>query len=144
MLSPDIIALQEIQDNNGATNDGTVDTSLTYQTLIAAIQTAGGPVYDWRDIAPVDLVDGGEPGGNIRVGFLFRTDRGLNFVNPPGGDAITATSVSLGDNGVELSINPGRIDPLNDAFLDSRKPLAAEFLYNGHTLVVIANHLNSN
>jgi len=143
MLSPDIIALQEIQDNNGATNDGTVDASLTYQTLIDAIQTAGGPVYDWRDIAPVDLADGGEPGGNIRVGFLFRTDRGLSFVDRPGGDAISSTTVSMGDNGVELSYSPGRIDPLNVAFLDSRKPLAGEFLFNGHTLIVIANHLNS-
>ena len=34
--------------------------------------------------------DGGEPGGNIRVGFLFRTDRGLAFVDRPGGDSTTA------------------------------------------------------
>jgi uncharacterized repeat protein (TIGR01451 family) len=143
MHSPDIIALQEIQDNNGATNDGTVDASLTYQTLINAIIEAGGPTYDYRDIAPLDLQDGGEPGGNIRVGFIFRTDRGLTFIDRPGGDAATATSVALGDNGVELSYSPGRIDPLNTAFLDSRKPLAGEFLYHGHTLIVIANHLNS-
>jgi uncharacterized protein len=28
--------------------------------------------------------DGGEPGGNIRQVFLFRTDRGLQFVRPAG------------------------------------------------------------
>ena len=143
LLSPDIIAVQEIQDNNGATNDGTVDASLTYQTLINAIVAAGGPVYDYRDIAPVNNEDGGEPGGNIRVGFLFRTDRGITFVDRPGGDATTPTGVSLGANGVELTYSPGRIDPNNAAFLDSRKPLAGEFLYNGHKIIIIANHLNS-
>ena len=48
---------------------------------------AGGPTYQYRQIDPVDGADGGEPGGNIRVGFLFRTDRGLAFVDRPGGDA---------------------------------------------------------
>jgi hypothetical protein len=35
------------------------------------------------------------------------------------------------------------IDPTNPAFADSRKPLAREFMYNGHHLFVIANHFNS-
>jgi hypothetical protein len=45
--------------------------------------------------------------------------------------------------GPQLSASPGRIDPTNAAFGSSRKPLAAEFLFNGHKLFVIANHLNS-
>ena len=49
----------------------------TLGKLIAAIQAAGGPRYDYREIDPVDDQDGGQPGGNIRVVFLFRTDRGL-------------------------------------------------------------------
>jgi hypothetical protein len=44
-----------------------VDASDTFNELIGA---AGGPTYDFRQIDPVDDQDGGEPGGNIRVGFL--------------------------------------------------------------------------
>ena len=39
--------------------------------------------------------------------------------------------------------SPGRIDPTNAAFNNSRKPLAGEFTYNGQRLFVIANHFNS-
>jgi len=41
-------------------------------------------VYQYRQIDPVNNADGGAPGGNIRVGFLFRTDRGLEFFDRPG------------------------------------------------------------
>ena len=85
LRSPDVLSLEEIQDNNGPTNDGTVDATDTLNELIAAIQSEGGPAYDFRQINPVNNADGGEPGGNIRVGFLFRTDRGVAFVDRPGG-----------------------------------------------------------
>ena len=143
LRAPDIIALEEVQDNNGPTNDAVVDASSTYNMLIAAIQTAGGPVYQFRDIPPVDDQDGGEPGGNIRVGFLFRTDRGVSFIARPGGNSVTATTVVNGTSGPELSFSPGRIDPTNAAFNDSRKPLVAEFGFGDQKLFVIANHFNS-
>ncbi|MGH2734900.1 MAG: lamin tail domain-containing protein, partial [Actinomycetota bacterium] len=142
LASPDILGLEEVQDNNGATNDGTVDASVTYNALIAAITAAGGPTYDFRDVAPENNQDGGEPGGNIRVGFLFRPDR-VSFIDRPGGDATTATTASSGPDGPELSVSPGRIDPTNAAWDDSRKPLAGEFEFNGEKLIVVANHFNS-
>ena len=72
-----------MQDNNGrhGRNDGTTDASLSWQTFIDAIVAVGGPRYDYRQIDPENNADGGAPGGNIRVGFLFRTDRGLRFVD---------------------------------------------------------------
>jgi predicted extracellular nuclease len=143
MGAPDLIGLQEIQDNNGATSNRVVDASLTYGELITAIQAAGGPVYSFRDIAPVNNKDGGEPGGNIRVGFLFRTDRGLSFVDRPGGSATNATAAISGPGGSQLTFSPGRIDPNNTAFFDSRKPLAGEFLFNGMKFFAIVNHFNS-
>ncbi|HSL43821.1 MAG TPA: ExeM/NucH family extracellular endonuclease [Anaerolineales bacterium] len=143
LQSPDIIAIEEIQDNNGPTNDATVDASLTYAALIDAIEAAGGPSYDFRNINPVDDQDGGEPGGNIRVGFLFRTDRGVDFVDRPGGGSTVATTVVDNAGVPELSSSPGRIDPTDPAFNSSRKPLVGEFTFNGHTLFVIANHFNS-
>ena len=141
--APDIIVLQEIQDNTGATDDGVTAADLTYQTLIDAITTAGGPLYTFVDIAPEDNMDGGAPGGNIRVGFLYRVDRGLSFVSRAGGDAITATTVAMGLTGAELSYSPGRIDPTNTAWFESRKPLVAEFLFNQRKLFVVGNHFNS-
>ncbi len=143
LKSPDIVALEEIQDNNGPMNDAVTDASLTLTTLIAAIQAAGGPLYDFRQIDPVDDQDGGEPGGNIRVGFIFRTDRGLSFVDRPGGTSTAATGVVAGSTGPQLTFSPGRVDPTNPAFNNSRKPLAGEFLWRGRKIFAIANHFNS-
>ena len=143
LRSPDIISVEEVQDNNGPTNDAVVDANVTYQTLIDAIVAAGGPTYIYRQINPVDDQDGGEPGGNIRVGFLFRTDRGLAFVDRPGATPTTANSVVNAGGAPQLQYSPGRIDPTNAAFNSSRKPLAGEFTIAGQTIFVIANHFNS-
>ncbi len=140
--SPDIIGLQEVQDNSGPEDDGVVAADQTYQKLINAIKAAGGPDYAFIDIPPEDNQDGGQPGGNIRVGILYRLDRVI-FPYRVGGDASTAVSVISGAYGPELSFNPGRIDPGNAAWEHSRKPLAAEFFFNGHTVFVIVNHFNS-
>ncbi|MBH0230866.1 chitobiase/beta-hexosaminidase C-terminal domain-containing protein [Halobacillus yeomjeoni] len=136
--TPDIIGLIEMQDNNGPEDDGTVDASESYQKLIDAIKEAGGPSYEFTDIAPEDKKDGGQPGGNIRVGFLYNPDR-VSMPEKPDGDATTAVDVN--EDG--LTLNPGRIDPTNGAFYDSRKPLAAEFVFNGEKIIVVANHFNS-
>ena len=143
LKSPDIVSGEEVQDNNGPTDDGVVSSNQTLDQLVAAIQAAGGPTYAYRYINPVNDQDGGEPGGNIRQVFLFRTDRGVSFIDRPGGNSTTATTVVNGVNGPELSYSPGRIDPSSSAFNTSRKPLAGEFTFNGHHLFVIANHFNS-
>ena len=44
---------------------------------------------------------------------------------------------------MELAISPGRIDPTNPAFDDSRKPLVGEFVFYGQKLFVVVNHFNS-
>jgi endonuclease/exonuclease/phosphatase family metal-dependent hydrolase len=143
LRSPDVVALEEIQDNNGATNDSVVDANLTLDKLVASIQAAGGPAYSWRQINPVDDQDGGEPGGNIRVAFLFRTDRGVEFVDRPGGDSVTPTTVVAHPSGPQLSFSPGRVSPTHTAWNASRKPLAAEFKIRNRTFFMIANHFSS-
>jgi predicted extracellular nuclease len=143
LASPDIISVEEVQDNTGPANDGVVAADQTWNLLVDAIVRAGGPRYDFREVDPVNLADGGEPGGNIRVGFLFRTDRGLSFVDRAPGDATTATDVTRIRLRAALTHSPGRIDPTNDAFTNSRKPLAGEFRWRGHPLIVVANHFNS-
>jgi predicted extracellular nuclease len=143
LRAPDLVAVEEIQDNTGARNDHVVAADQTWSKLIAAIQAAGGPTYDYRQIDPVDLADGGAPGGNIRQGFLFRTDRGLAFVDRPGGTATNATDEDATQRGAQLTLSPGRLDPANEAFTDSRKPLAGEFRWKGRPVFVVANHFNS-
>ena len=71
LASPDIIAVEEVQDNDGATDDGVVAADQTITKLTAAMVAAGGPHYDSREIDPVNDQDGGQPGGNIRVVFLY-------------------------------------------------------------------------
>jgi 2',3'-cyclic-nucleotide 2'-phosphodiesterase (5'-nucleotidase family)/predicted extracellular nuclease len=141
MKTPDIIGVVEMQDGNGETNNGTVDADAS--ALIAAIVAKGGPEYDYTDVAPENNEDGGAPGGNIRVGFLYNPDRVTlsDSVNGAKGGANQAVSYDVDTD--ELSYNPGRIAPENDAFEASRKPLAAQFEFKGEKVIVIANHFNS-
>ncbi|MGW4894062.1 lamin tail domain-containing protein [Kitasatospora sp. NPDC004240] len=143
LRSPDLVALEEIQDNDGATDSGTTAADQTMSRLITAISAAGGPAYSYRQISPQNDQDGGEPGGNIRQVFLYRTDRGLSFTDRPGAGATTANSVANTGGVPSLAYSPGRIDPTNSAFGASRKPLAGEFRWNGRPVFVIANHFNS-
>jgi hypothetical protein len=140
MGSPDLISVEEVEDDNGPTNDATVGATTTWATLIAAIQAAGGPAYDFRQVDPADDQDGGQPGANIRQGFLFRSDRGLAFVDAAGGGSTTANNVLPGPH---LEYSPGRLDPTSPAFTTSRKPLAGEFRFQGAPLFVVGNHFNS-
>ncbi|PBC64607.1 endonuclease/exonuclease/phosphatase [Streptomyces sp. Tue6028] len=142
LRSPDIVSLEEIQDNNGATDDGTVAADQTVNKLIDAIVAAGGPRYDWRSIDPVNDQDGGEPGGNIRQVFLFNPER-VSFTDRAGGDSTTAVGVTRVHGKAQLTASPGRIAPADTAWKSSRKPLAGEFVFRGRTVFVIANHLNS-
>jgi predicted extracellular nuclease len=143
LRSPDLISLEEVQDNNGATDNGTVACDQTMSKLIDAISAAGGPSYSYRQISPVNDADGGEPGGNIRNVFLFRTDRGLSFVDRPGGTATTADTVVNDGGAPALRYSPGRIDPTDSAWSSSRKPLVGEFTWQGRTFFAVANHFNS-
>lgn len=143
LASPDIISVEEIQDNDGATDDGVVVADQTLTKLTAAISAAGGPNYQWSEIDPVNDADGGQPGGNIRVVFLYNPDR-VTFVSKPGGDSTTGVAVSTGSDGTaELSVSPGRVDPTNDAWTSSRKPLAGEFIFGGRKVIVVGNHFDA-
>ena len=139
LATPDIVVLTEIQDNDGPTDSTTTEATQTYNDLIAAVQTAGGPQYIAIDIAPEGQTDGGQPGGNIRVGYLYQPKR----VTLAAGTAGTATDAVSVLDGPALSLNPGRVEPGNSAFNRSRKPLAAEFRFNNNRVFMIGNHFAS-
>ncbi|EMR65552.1 putative endonuclease exonuclease phosphatase family protein [Eutypa lata UCREL1] len=141
MKSPDLVAVQEIQDNNGETDDGTVDSAETLTALADAIEGLGGAAYNFTYINPVNDQDGGAPGGNIRVAYLYNADvLQLKDANP--GNSTAANEVLAGP---KLKYNPGLIDPENEAWDASRKPLVAawEILDGGATLFSVNVHWGS-
>jgi predicted extracellular nuclease len=145
LAAPDIIAVEEVQDNDGATDDGVVAADQTISKLTAAVIAAGGPHYDSREIDPVNDQDGGEPGGNIRVVFLYNPavvtfdDIGAATVNR----STTGTQVVKKKGEPTLTLSPGRIDPTNSVWNASRKPLVGQFTFNGKDVFVIANHFDA-
>ena len=105
LAAPDIVALEEIQDNDGTNDEGVVAADKTVERFIDAIKAAGGPKYDWRGISPENDTDGGQPGGNIRQVILFNPAR-VTFTDIGGGDATTPIDVSAKDGEVRLALRP--------------------------------------
>ena len=127
--APDLLFLQEVQDNDGETNDGVVNANKSLTVLIDATATLTGWRYEFVDIAPENNKDGGAPGGNIRSSYLYNPSViQLKKANP--GSASDSVKVQKGSgflSGPTLNFNPGRIDPSNSAWDDSRKPLVAHW-----------------
>ena len=120
--APDIVALQEIQDNDGAEMSLVVDADSTYKGLIKVIKELCGVEYHWVDIPPEVGADGGQPGGSIRNGYLYDPER-----------------VDLVKDSARLI---GAAEP---AFEGSRKPLVVHFREKttGRELACINVHLAS-
>jgi len=125
--SPTVLAAQEIQDDSGPEDDGTVSAEQTLARLVGAIEATGGPRYRWTQIDPEDNADGGRPGANIRVALLFDPARASLPVPP--------------ESGTEA--NPVRLGVEDPAFTDSRKPLVAELEVDGHRISFVVCHLRS-
>jgi predicted extracellular nuclease len=119
LKSPDILGVQEMQDANGAAQGGSLSAQPTADALISAIIAAGGPTYAYVEVAPsVANSTGGEPGGNIRNGFFY--------------DPARVTYVE------------GSAQLIDDAaFSGSRRPLVAQFTFNGETITLINLHSTS-
>ena len=128
LRAPDLLALQEVQDNNGPQDDGVVRADRTHEAILEAIRRAGGPRYVYRQIDPGDRADGGQPGGNIRVSILLREDR-ARFVDR------VATDGAPG--------SPSRIGAGELLFHESRKPLVCEVESRGKSLLIVNLHLPS-
>ncbi|WP_240810123.1 endonuclease/exonuclease/phosphatase [Actinomadura sp. WMMA1423] len=152
LRSPDLVAVSGLGDNSGADDDGTVADDQSVAQLITAISAAGGPAYDWRSVDPRDNADGGRKGANDRVGFLFRTDRGLAFVDrpslsepvpdePPARPDPAVTPVRAVPRGgtAGLTLSPGRISPGDAAWAGTRKPVAGELTWRGNRIIVVVN-----
>ncbi|MBV6624815.1 MAG: CHRD domain-containing protein [Rivularia sp. (in: Bacteria)] len=128
LKTPDIIGLQEIQDNTGAEiTDDVTSASDTLQKLVDEIKTAGGPEYEFIDNTFIgDETSGGQPGGNIRTAFLYNPER-VGLVEG------SVESIQEGDQQTN-SENP---------FFDARLPIVAKFTFNGEQVTVVNNHFSS-
>ncbi len=120
--APDIVGLEEIQDADGAGNGTNYSGAVTAQKLIDAIVAAGGPHYVYVEVAPTaNNTTGGESNGNIRQGFLYNPDR-----------------VSLVAGSVHQIVDGDLSN--GDAYNNSRKPLVADFTFNGQKITVVDVH----
>lgn len=119
---PDVVALQEIQDNDGAELSAVTDADETYALLVGTIEELCGLRYQWADIPPELDQDGGQPGGNIRNGFLYNPQRVMPDLH------------SMRVLGKQA-----------ECFEDSRKPLVCDFVevISGQRLTIINVHLAS-
>lgn len=149
--TPDLLFIQEVQDDSGPTdNDGVVSSKATLTALTAAINALSKVTYAFASVDPVANEDGGQPGGNIRQAYLYRPEVVSLYKPKQGGaaDAVEVVSTTQGKgnghgkgkghgwgnakSGVPtLSFNPGRIEPANAAWTDSRKPLVAAWMAKG-------------
>jgi VCBS repeat-containing protein len=119
LKAPDIIFAQEIQDADGAGAGTDYTGTVTANAIIAAIDAAGGPHYTYVEVAPTaNNTTGGEPNGNIRPGYFYNADR-VSYVE---GSATQITGA---------------------AYDGSRKPLVAQFEFNGETITAIDIHSTS-
>lgn len=117
LRNPDIIGLQEIQDADGSGTGTDLSGYATAAKLIAAIQAAGGPTYVYVEVTPTANT-GGQPGGFIRPGFLYNPER-MTYVD-------------------------GSARALDDAiFTGTRRPLVADFQFNGQLFTAIDVHSTS-
>jgi predicted extracellular nuclease len=151
LACPDIIGLQEVQDNTGQEStdptktDGITDASITLNKFTEVIKAAGCPLYKWTQIDPFNLQEGGAPTGNIRVAFLYNP---LRVTLAPAisneiGSGLSQEAAIGPDGKLTLKYNPGRIDPYNAAWERSRRPLAAAFDFRGERIFIINNHFSS-
>ncbi|MDY6782284.1 MAG: endonuclease [Cyanobacteriota bacterium] len=128
LQTPDIIGLQEVQDNNGAEVTNVTAANETLQLLVDKIAVLSGITYEFIDNPFIgNETSGGQPGGNIRTAFLYNPNR-----------------VDLVEGSLQTVVDPAdqQTDP-NNPFFDSRLPLAATFLFNAQEVTLINNHFSS-
>lgn len=125
--SPDIIALQEVQDDDGQGATAVVTATQTIGALVDAILVAGGRRYLPVALDPIQPnTDGGAPGANIRTVFLVPEDRGVKI--------LSSERLFDGDDRCDSSANP---------FQASRRPLLVEAEIDGTRYVLVNLHLSS-
>ena len=143
LRSPDLLILQEVQDDSGTADDGTVSASENLNLLVESIAAAGGGNYEYYDFEVANNSSGGIRGGNIRTAFLLRKDSNLRIQGVIGNEGRDARISATSGGKLILNPNPGMIGTNELGFANSRKPIIGLFEYKGQEIVVIGVHLVS-
>ncbi|MCY4487147.1 MAG: endonuclease/exonuclease/phosphatase family protein [Deltaproteobacteria bacterium] len=128
---PDIVALQEVQDNDGSYDSEVTAADQTLSLLVDRIAELGNVHYSFVDHEFIgDDTSGGQSGGNIRVAFIYNPDRVKFMPN-------TLTTITDADRQQDDPANP---------FYKARLPLVARFSLHGsgyEPVIVVNNHFTS-
>lgn len=119
LQSPDVIAVQRVQDADGRGTGTDLSGHATADRLIEAIFQQTGLRYDYVEIAPDEINStAGQENGNVRNGYLYRPDR------------------------VELV--EGSLQVIDHAIFDgTRSPLVATWSFNGEEVTTINVHFTT-
>ena len=144
LKAPEIIALQEVLDNDGATSSSTTSASEALSQLIDAIVAAGGPRYVAINSPPIDNI-GGIPNGNQRVAYLYDP----LAVSPTARNGLTDIVTDADGVKVQQFASANQIGQGNTDFTATRKSLPMEWSPVGYTddqggtFWTVNNHLSS-
>ncbi len=142
LQTPDVLGLIEVGDDDGSKKSDVVDATENVKAIINEIKKQTGIEYGMMTVSPQDGKDGGWPEMHIRNVILYRKDR-LTPVMFNQGDSKVDTQVVKTDGMTHLTFNPGRIGNNDPVWNEVRKPVIAQFDFQGKNVFVIANHLKS-
>ena len=142
LRAPDILALEEIQDNSGATNDGTVDSSETVAMLTPRSATpAVRRTYARGSTRPT------APTAASRAATSARSSCSARPRRSPSSTARAAPRRAHrrlhAGAPAHLTASPGRINPTKPPWASSASRWWASSPSEGATVFVIANHFAS-
>ena len=143
LCSPDLLVLEEVQDDSGERDDGVVEADENLSLLVIEIDKAGGPEYLYFDFPPQNNTSGGVQGGNIRTVFLLRKDSKLKLTSSSGSMLINGKTLFLDQSKIEFNPNPMQIGFDDPSFQSMRKPIVGLFEYEGKQIIVVGLHLIS-
>lgn len=139
LKTPDILILNEVLDDSGTQDDGITSADQTLKILVKSIADCGGPVYRFSDSPPVDGMDGGVNGGNIRTVVIYKDNDELFLEKPDD----SSTGLKLKNNQFRIQNNPLRLFEDDTAFLGTRKPTIWLFNWKNEQFLVLGLHLIS-
>lgn len=151
--APDLVALVEIQDNDGPGKTNIQDATETLELLVSEIAKAGGPKYEYLNIDPQPgNKEGGQPHANIRPAFLYNPEKLKLAESVTGKASSPEEEIDLIDEDGKLKLyqNPSRfgLSLQGSSFKSTRLPLVGQFEIlkgegAGEKITFINNHLSS-
>jgi predicted extracellular nuclease len=120
--APDVVLLEGMLDDTGGADSGNTTAAAMFGRLIDAVQSAGGPAYQFTQIDPGDNADGGT-GDSARLGLLFDPAR-VTLEGTLAREGVAegvAANIACEQGKAHFSYNPGWIDPGNSIWSGSRR-----------------------